>query len=161
MKFEIIDNFLEKNIFDELKTILLNKNFPWYYQPEISYPGDKNTSFYFVHTFFEFHRIYSDVFTKIIPVLEKIKIKSLIRVKANLYTNQNTKIIHSSHKDYDYEHKGAILYINNNNGHTILEGKEKIESIENRLLLFEPHKEHNSTNCTNEKTRINININYF
>jgi hypothetical protein len=161
MKYQVIDNFLEKNIFEELKTILLNNNFPWYYQSEVAYPKDKNNSFYFVHTFFEFHKRYSDLFLKIIPLLEKIKAKSLIRVKANLYPNQNESIIHSSHIDYNYEHKGAIFYINNNNGYTILEGKEKIESVENRILLFEPHKEHNSTNCTDQKVRVNININYF
>ena len=161
MKYKIIDNFLEKNIFEELKTILLNNNFPWYYQSKVAYPKDENNSFYFVHTFFEFNERYSNLFLKIIPLLEKIKAKSLIRVKANLYPNQNKNIIHSNHTDYDYEHKGAIFYINNNNGYTILEGKEKIESVENRILLFEPHKKHNSTNCTDQKVRINININYF
>jgi hypothetical protein len=37
----------------------------------------------------------------------------------------------------------------------------KIDSVENRILFFNPSEEHDSENCTDEKTRINININYF
>ena len=39
--------------------------------------------------------------------------------------------------------------------------REKIESIENRALLFDPSIEHRSTTCTDAKGRININFNYF
>ena len=60
-----------------------------------------------------------------------------------------------------YKHKGAILYINDNNGKTILEDGTEIESKANRLLLFDASKPHNSTSCTDAKSRINININYF
>jgi len=40
-------------------------------------------------------------------------------------------------------------------------GKNKVESVENRLLLFDPSETHNSTSCTDEKVRVNINFNYF
>ena len=38
---------------------------------------------------------------------------------------------------------------------------EKIESIENRLVIFDSKKLHASTYCTNKKVRVNINFNYF
>jgi hypothetical protein len=65
------------------------------------------------------------------------------------------------HIDYKYKHNGAIFSINTNNGGTILKDGTKIDSVENRILFFNPSEEHDSENCTDEKTRINININYF
>ena len=62
--------------------------------------------------------------------------------------------------DYNYPHKGAIYYINTNDGMTLLQNNIEINSIENRLLLFDSSIEHASTSTTNEKARINININY-
>ena len=50
--------------------------------------------------------------------------------------------------------------MNSNNGYTSI-NKDKIESIENRILLFDPSVEHNSVTCTDEKVRLNINFNYF
>ena len=41
-------------------------------------------------------------------------IKSLIRVKGNLYPNQNVKKENGLHRDFDWAHKGAIFYINSN-----------------------------------------------
>ena len=60
-----------------------------------------------------------------------------------------------------WNHKTAIFYINSNNGFTVLENDTKIESIENRLLLFNGSKKHHSTSCTNSGARININFNYL
>ena len=50
-----------------------------------------------------------------------MKCKSIIRIKANFYPNQNKYIEHEKHVDYPYKHKGAIFFINTNNGFTILE----------------------------------------
>ena len=44
---------------------------------------------------------------------------------------------------------------------TILNDDIMIESVENRVLLFDPSLPHSSTTCTNAKARFNININYF
>ena len=42
-----------------------------------------------------------------------------------------------------------------------LDENTKIQSIENRGLIFEPHLNHNSSTCTNVEGRFNINFNYF
>ena len=82
-------------------------------------------------------------------------------IRDSLYTRTEKKETHPSHIDFDFEHKGAIFYINTNNGLTILEDDTEIKSIANRLLLFDSTKPHRSTSCTDEKYRMNININYF
>ena len=42
----------------------------------------------------------------------------------------------------------------------MFDGK-KINSVENRMIFFDPNKEHASTNTTDENKRVNINFNYF
>ena len=37
----------------------------------------------------------------------------------------------------------------------------KIESIENRLLIFDASVPHHSTTCTDDKCRVNVNFNFF
>jgi hypothetical protein len=165
MKYKIIDNFLPKENFKILKTLMLNNTFPWFYQPEVNYAGkeDKdNFFFYFTHTFYNNYNSNSNVFDIIKSnLLDFIDIKSLIRVKGNMYPNQGVNRLNGSHIDYEFTHKGAIFYINTNNGRTILDKKIKIDSVENRILFFDPSIKHDSENCTNQKVRVNININYF
>ena len=57
-------------------------------------------------------------------------------------------------------HQGLIFHINNNNGYTILEDGTKIESIANRAVFLDTSKPHQSTTCTDQDIRLNININY-
>ena len=95
------------------------------------------------------------------PILNKIDHRVLIRCKANMYPSTPVITHHDPHVDLEYEHKGAIFYFNTINGVTVLEDGTEIESIENRLLLFDSSKKHNSTSCTDAKVRVNINFNYF
>jgi len=162
LDYKIIDNFLPKENFNILKTLMLGKNFPWYYFPNITFSKEsKGSLFYMQHLFFEIEPN-SDFYLIIKENLLKfIDIKSLIRVKGNFYPNQKIVDINEMHVDYNFKHKGAIFSINTNNGGTLLKNGTKIDSIENRMLFFDPSIEHDSENCTDEKTRINININYF
>jgi hypothetical protein len=164
IKYKIIDNFLPKDNFNNLKNLLLSNNFYWFYNSGVNFSDkeEPNMLFYFMHMFYINNVPYSNSFNFInTNLLSKINIKSLLRVKANLYPNQHKKKINGNHVDYDYPHKGAIFYINTNNGRTILSDKIKIDSVENRILFFDPSIPHDSENCTDQKVRVNININYF
>ena len=59
------------------------------------------------------------------------------------------------------KHNGAVFSLNTCDGFTSLDDGTKIESIENRLLLFDSNKPHASSTCTNAKARFNMNFNYF
>jgi len=163
MKYEIKDNFLPKENFNIIKNLIFDPRFNWFYKPDVNISGvdSPNMIFYFQHIFY--NKVpFSELF-KIINenLLSFIDIKALIRVKANLYPNQHIKKENGFHIDYDFSHKGAILYLNTNNGRTILDNDIKIDSIENRILFFDPSIPHDSENCTDQKVRVNININYF
>ena len=94
--------------------------------------------------------------------MSKLKAKELIRAKFNSYPNQLKLIEHTWHRDTDYTHKGCLLAFNTCNGYTkFKDGDTKVESVENRAILFDPSIEHTSTNTTNAPRRVNLNINYF
>jgi hypothetical protein len=161
-EYKIIDNFLGLDDFKKLKDLMLGKYFSWYYNPDVTFKNVYSPhTMYFTHLFYDASRIQSNLFSEVEPILQLIKPKALIRIKGNLYPNIGKSIADLAHKDYEYPHKGALLYINTNNGCTVLEDGTEIKSIANRLLMFEPHKLHNSSFCTDEKVRVNININYF
>jgi hypothetical protein len=114
----------------------------------------------FQHLVFE-HRQLSPLYEMFEPVWKAFDIKSLMRIKCNCYPATEKLITHPAHQDYPFEHKGAIIYINDNDGYTILNDGTKVESKANRVLFFDASKMHSSTNCTNAKARFNINVNYF
>ena len=160
MEYKVIDNAISDIDFTRIKTVILGQSFGWSFNDSISSKTDSN-NFYFTHLFYKNNQPNSNFYQFLEPILNVLKSKSLIRIKGNLYTRTEKIEIHPSHVDFDFEHKGAIFYFNTNNGLTILEDGTKIKNIANRLLLFDSTKPHRSTSCTDEKYRMNININYF
>ena len=175
MKYEVIDNFLDKEYFDELVALLVEEEkgdgydiMPWYFRSSIAYlkghkksvPSSDNL-FYMSHMFYEFNTPRSNLYEKIIPILEKLNMKCLIRVKGNFYPNTEILHEHQMHDDYDFSHSGAILSLNTCDGYTKFKDGTKIDSVANRILLFDSSEEHCSTTTTNVPARINININYM
>ena len=55
----------------------------------------------------------------------------------------------------------AIFYVNTNNGYTKFEDETIVESVANRVVTFPANMKHTGTSCTDEKTRVIINFNYF
>lgn len=159
----IIDNFLDKKTFNVLKNALEAEDFPWFYNNEKSYVGVKDSpyNFQFTHMFYKNNFYYSNYLNLIVPLVEIINPKSLIRVKANLTTRTEEKYEYGYHLDTDFNCTTAILYINTNNGGTLFENENYIESKENRFVFFNSELEHTGVSCTDEKRRIVININYF
>ncbi len=156
---EIIKNFLPDIDFKNLKTILTSNSFFYNFNNAVS---DKNDSehFYFVHELYCNHQPSSNFFNLILPLINKLDVKALIRAKVNLFPRTEKLIKYGEHADFDFNHKGAILYLNNCDGGTYI-GDKFIPSVENQVLLFDASTMHRSTNCTDKKCRLNININYF
>lgn len=160
MEYKIIDNFLPEKDFKDLQERFMSNQFPWFFQADIEGIGIKTNYSYFTHRIYD--RVpMSNIFESFSPLLNKMDIKALIRLKANCYPYSEEIITHAPHTDYDFEHKGAIFSINTCNGGTILEDGIKIDSIENRMLFFDSSKKHSSTTTSDTQARFNININYF
>tara|TARA_R100001079_G_C4404728_1_gene132930 strand:- start:95 stop:598 length:504 start_codon:yes stop_codon:yes gene_type:complete len=164
VKFEVKDNFLEKEEFKKMQE-LVRYELPFYYKRGVSRdlkPTEKSDDgYHFAHYFYFNDEIQSVSFGKVInPLLKKIKSFSLLRAKANLYPCTPKIMKHGWHKDFPFPHKGFLFYINTNNGFTVLKDGTKIESVENRALFFDAGEKHHSTTCTDDDVRLNININY-
>ena len=57
--------------------------------------------------------------------------------------------------------KTAIYYVNSNNGWTEFETGEVVNSVANRIVIFDSNIKHVGYSCTDEKTRVVLNINYL
>ena len=168
MKHKVIDNFLDEEYFDSLVTLYTDKEkkgnnkMPWYFQTSISaYDVIEDNIFYMTHMFYDDNKPTSSYYEYLIPLLKKLKADCLLRVKANLYPNTEILHEHPMHTDYPFHHSAAILSLNTCDGYTKLEDGTKIDSVANRILLFDASKKHCSTTTTNVSARINININYI
>ena len=165
MKIE--DNFLGQKEFDELQAFMMGGEFNWHYADGIDFEEDDN-KFMFAHMFYEFNVPCSSFCEKLNPILDIIVPVSLWRIKANLLTRTSNIVENVFHidivdisKEKLKQWTTSIFYVNTNNGYTEFEDGTKIESIANRIITFPANMKHRGTSCTDEKTRVVINFNYF
>ena len=168
MNHEIIDNFLNKDLFKIFKEEIFNiYQIPWYFREAqtTQSSNDKADRGHFTLNFYcNFQPGFTYLDKYLYEIYKKLNVKALIQVRANLNLKEdNEKQKLFFHCDYNFPCKTAILYMNTNNGGTALlkENSIKIDSIENRILIFDSQIEHASIRQTDEKRRIVININYF
>ena len=172
METKIIDNFLNQEELDAVKSNLLSIDFPLYCIGDVSGVEEslnmrkENWNFYLSHLFFNGDDIksnyYRDVYKMFIPKIKEIyPFKALMRIKLNFYPYNDTLREHPVHADTDYSHYGALFSLNTCDGYTKLKDGTKVNSVENRLLLFDAGNPHCSSTCTNKKARFNINFIYF
>ena len=160
---KIINNFLDPKDFISLAQLFFEpfNNFPWFLST-VNGPNPfvKDTCFQFVHTFFHDKKINSAFFKNLFLILERLKPKSLIRIKANLLTKSSKIIEHGYHIDYK-NCTTAIFYINSNDGYTKFKNGPLITSKENTLIKFNSNLEHTGSTCTDQNVRVVINFNYI
>ena len=179
-QIRIIDNFLPDDIFKEFQNIFLDEKFPWYFNATSVYDDDNCPQFC--------HAIYMDMepvsycWEYIKPILiNGLNLKnhqSILRVKANATPAHSSVIQKRFH--YDLVEKGeksklkdddnynarvsphnvAIIYINTNDGFTLFKDGAKVESIENRCIIFPGNLMHSGSTCTNSPLRLVLNVNY-
>ena len=172
MEVKIIDNFLAPQEFTDLqKNIIFNPNL----KLEAIRNVDQNPlkkmqrdhwSWYLIHmVYFEDSpqsEIFGPLYQTFIHRFKTLNVfKSLIRMKINAYPYTEEVHEHNNHIDYSFKHNAAIFSLNTCDGYTKLKNGRKIESVANRLLLFDASKEHCSTTTSNTELRYNINFNFF
>ena len=169
--------FLTKN---NLGETVPSVPFPWYAIEGIIAEGiidgklRNDDHCYNMHMFYVGHRVQSNFYPLLDPILNKIQLKALIRIKANSFSKTEKIIEHGYHRDYGEvkdnlwvsnpvwkQSLTSIFYVNTNNGYTKFKDGTIIESVGNRLLTFPTLMEHTSSTCTDNPTRVNINFNYF
>jgi len=166
---EILDNVLNENELNDIKNYLMSFNFPWYFL-DAKVKKDQSTlcsdfnNYQFCHMFYsddKTHQYTSQYFSILSPLIQKINPRSISRIKANLTMRSDVIESYSYHTDTDFNCKTSIFYLNTNNGCTIFESGEKINSIENRMITFDSQLKHTGTTTTDQKFRLVLNFNYF
>ena len=175
----IYDNCLPLDVFKKMKDIMLSGEFPWFYNDAIIYGGEfespldgydnDNTVYQFTHSFYKGgFQSWPPTTEVIAPILDILDPRSWIRVKANLNPMRSNQLVSGWHYDstnwnmkpYD-DSTTAILYMNTNNGYTLMETGDKVESVENRLVLFPNDILHTGITQTDTKIKVSLNLNFF
>lgn len=160
---EITDNFLNKNTFNHIKSIVLDpRKFNWSYSDGINQPNDGG--FQFSNTLYDMTAT-SDLFNIVgVPLLRKMEVQAIARVRVNLITKSGENTRHGWHVDYDQPNssmKTSIFYLTTSNGPTYFKDDKTVECIENRLVTFPTNTYHASSTQTDVNARIVFNINWF
>jgi hypothetical protein len=157
-----------KRIYDvlsetEFKNLLnMVDQIPYSFQPYLNEEQDTaDKACYFATTLFNDYVVYyPPVFEVCRPLLLKLDVKSLRRMKINLFVGESKIVEHAAHRDTDFKCKAFVFYLNTNNGYTKI-GDIKIPSIENTGVKLDSNALHHSTNCTDKQRRLTLNLNYF
>ena len=159
---DVIDSFLEEEEFKNLEDHMMGYYFPWYYMDRESYETETDT-FQFQHTFYRGgeYPYNSEYFDLVKPILRKLEIdeKNLHRIKAILTTKTLTSRFSGYHIDFK-DITTSVYYVNTNNGYTEFEKGGKVESVANRIAIFDSNLVHGGHTSTDQKTRVLINFNY-
>lgn len=166
---EIIDDFLNPFQIKNTKKILFSEEIEWYYSQYTVHKKneeeDNLDNYQFTHVFYCHETgTRSRTFDIITPIIEKLGVTKLIRAKANLNPRTYEPFVHEFHEDVTEVYAGAksaIIYLNTNNGYTVFDDGTKVDSIENRALLFDSQQVHAGVTCTDQKVRIIISVVYF
>ena len=167
MTYYVVDDFLSKEDYNNIRDIITGNEFPWYSQNIVT--GDDNDNP--LEAFFT-HYMYSGLGTPMgvrsnfydaccVPMIKKIGNAILIRIKANCFPRTESLRTHKFHVDHIFPHETCLLSLSSNDGYTLLETGEKIKSVENRALFTKDLLRHASTNCTDLNCRINLNITFI
>lgn len=136
----------------------------WQLEPYVSNYDDEANPYehYFVcPIFFDLQVMQPELHKLLTPIYWQLGVTGLARVRALCYPNQGKQIVHKKHTDGTKPVKACVLYLNTNDGFTEIENEGKVDSVENRALVFDGSIPHNSATCTNDKVRLVLNINYF
>ena len=165
MQLEVFDNFLPPEEFKRIQETLTSPNFPWFFINGKSSPNEANKNmFQFVHMFYMDYSWRSEYSSLLDPFIHILQPVSLIKVKANLTTISEKPIQSEYHRDVfltSPKSKTACFYLNTNNGYTKFNNNQIVESVANRLAVFDAENLHAGVNQTDETTRIVINFNFF
>jgi hypothetical protein len=172
---KIIDNFLNDLDFEWIMDELNDPYFNWHFSTILS--DDTIMSHFRKHGTLLVDPIYNTQFCALInpetewikPLLDALGAKKTKRIKVNLTLPTKDHQPHGMHIDYAEDENGtnpdlcktAIYYVNSNNGYTQFENGDKVESVVNRVVIFDNGLWHEGVSCTNTQKRLVININYY
>ena len=161
MKYKTYKNFLAPDVFEKIKNLIMDQDFPWRRRNHMVSDTD---AMYFNYCFYNKMRPWSESYEPhIIPILKKLNAVAPIQIRANMSISALFKTA-GWHTDYDLKCKTAILYLNDCDGGPELKINNKITFIKadaNKMLVFDTLILHRGITSKKEPIRYIINFNYF
>ena len=166
---KIYDNFLSKEDFEPLQNFMLGEDCPWYFNRFTTYRPERGieaaeAAFMegckFTHTFWrDMEGPTSPHYNKLLPLLDKCGAKHVVKIKANLLLRTPQVIPHIFHVDTGVNCTTVVYYLNTCDGFTHFENGNKIETVENRAVIFNSQIPHGGSTTSNVDNRVVLNIN--
>ena len=85
--------------------------------------------------------------------------KHIVKIKANLLLRTPQVIPHIFHVDTGVDCTTVVYYLNTCDGFTHFQNGDKIETIENRAVIFNSQIPHGGSTTSNSDNRVVLNIN--
>ena len=156
---KIIPNYLKYYTFTELKNIVTDKNFRWYFRQSKGEPEQYNNLLYYDHEFSK------DVTPKLKHILAAIcsQLGAIAVLRININSTPRNAPEQTWHTDWviSTQSKTCVLYLNDNDGYTEFETGEKVMSQTNTAVIFDTNLKHRGVPATNTQRRMVLNISYF
>ena len=165
-QMKIQDNFLPQEQYEHIRNTMMDVDFPWFYNSSIidgiDYDNDISDRGQLIHCFYKENEKYeaSTHFPLIVPLMDKLGIHTIYRIKANLRLRTDAIEKSGWHVDGFAPCTTSIYYINSNDGVTEFEDGSLVDSVANRMVSFNGRTKHRGSTHTNTKTRVLINLNY-
>ena len=166
---KVYDNFLSKEEFIPLQDFLLGEDCPWYFNRFTTFRPERsidaaiaafNEGCKFTHTFWrDMQGPTSPYYDKLLPLLDRCGAKHVVKIKANLLLKTSQVIPHIFHTDTGVDCTTVVYYLNTCDGFTHFEDGSKIETLENRAVIFNSQIPHGGSTTTNADNRVVLNIN--
>ena len=156
---KIIDNFLPEEEFKSIQSLMMGGEFNWFYSEGRSYSDDE--SYQMLHVFYDpengKNSRYIDIWN---TFMNRVEAKKCRRIKANLIFRTSEPEPSLYHTDFE-DMKTATFYINTNDGYTEFENGVRVNSVANRVCIFNSNLNHRGvTHTEGDQQRIVVNFNY-
>ena len=171
---KVIDDVVSPSYQDHIERIIGGESFPWYYYNNITEDRDpqKDNNGGFSNRIYHGPNDYTPhaeiTFPLLLEAVEKYKKRSfndLIRIRAAMFTKNQTDRPHLPHVDHqELEHKVMLYYVVDSDGPTkIYNGDKIVKEIvpkKGRAVFFPGNTYHASSSPKQHPRRIVINFNY-
>ena len=168
IKYECVDDYLDHTSFLRISEVFERNDVAWNFFGGTAELDDDPKQFLFKHEIHQNNEWISPLAIFLNPLLAKIGVMAIHRIRVNLLTRSEKNIESRYHNDYEVDvpdkidlWSTSIYYLNDCDGYTKLEDGTVIKSKANRLLTFPANVNHLGASCTDKKRRMVINLNYI
>ena len=177
----IIDKVLSDSYAKEIKDAFMSDIFPWYFNDHVIKTAQTTVDpFQFTHTIFFDNEVKSDIYSLVRPMIyfiefhTRLKIKRIVRIKANLITRNNSvldvyRTIHQDITATDENNnaknfKSFLYYVDDSDGDTLMFADDKKTEVlrvtpqANKAVYFDSNIWHTSTFPKIKQRRLVINF---